>query len=89
VVKFNGCNQGNKMTDLLNRLQNLPPNKKELLLRKLIRLLISILADMRGQQTPPVIELARSVLDTEALTTVMLLNDPQHAYALCLNCRLD
>jgi hypothetical protein len=48
-----------------------------------------MLADMRGPQSRPVIELARAVMDDEALQAVALLNDPQHVYALCLNCSLN
>ena len=66
-----------------------PPTARELLMKKLFRLLAGMLPDMHGQQSRPVIELARSVVDDEALQAVMLFNDPQHVYALCLNCRLN
>ncbi len=36
--KFNGCDKGNKMTDLLERIRNLSPNKRDLLLKKLSHL---------------------------------------------------
>jgi len=66
-----------------------PPTARELLLKKIFRMLVSMLPDLQGQQTRPFIELARSILDAEALQAVMLLNDPQHVYALCLNCTLN
>ncbi len=66
-----------------------PLSAKEHLLKKLIRLILSVFGTEHPRERQLVDRFTNFVLDDGDLAILLQLNDPQNLYALCLNCDLN